>query len=67
MSFQPHLGNRCRDFVSLPQAGKKNSKQKNVAQPLLMVKQISPMETDTLKGTPDKLSTFLIRLLCVES
>lgn len=39
--------------------GKKNSKQKDVAQQLLMVKQIAPMVTDGLKGNPRQIKRFL--------
>lgn len=50
--------------------GKKNAKQKDVEQQLLMVKQIAPMVTDGLKGNPRQikrfLNTFTLRLELAE-
>lgn len=50
--------------------GKKNGKQKDVEQQLLMVNQIAPMVTDGLKGNPRQikrfLNTFTLRLELAE-
>ena len=46
---------KVRSFVQ----EKKNSKQKDVEQQLLMVKQIAPMVTDGLKGNPRQIKRFL--------
>jgi predicted KAP-like P-loop ATPase len=50
--------------------GKKNVKQKDVAQQLQMVQQIAPMVTDGLKGNPRQikrfLNTFTLRLELAE-